>query len=54
MTVSSQGEACLKLFFKGFYLVKPKHFHQEDGELFEQEMETFPNTGCCGLGQTGC
>lgn len=41
MTASSQGEACLKLFFKRFYLVTTKHFRQEDGDLSEQEMETY-------------
>lgn len=41
MSASSQGEACLKLFKKEFDVVKPKCFHQEDRELFEQEMETY-------------
>lgn len=41
MIVSSRGEACLKLFWKEFYLVKPKYFHQEDGELSEQDVETY-------------
>lgn len=41
MSASRQGEACLKLFKKEFYVVKPKYFHQVDRELFEQEMETY-------------